>query len=531
MKRLFFLLSLVFGLQTLYAQNNISTTSQNVDIESLVEENINSSTLSSFLNVLASDEFEGRETGQEGQRKAAAFIEGKFKEWGIPPVEGVGYQQPISFFTEKWYNLEFKVNDEDFSNMKDFYAYPSTNRPLDPIETNKIYFMGYGIDDPAYSDYEKNKVKGKVILIYEGEPVDENGNSLVTGTKEMSDWSSDFRKKLLAAKANGVEAVIIIDSQLRNNIGKNRNLILGGSNKMGELENANGIYPNNLFISATVAKAIVGDNINKIIEGRETISKGGRFKKVKLKGNFKLNFDKQEAYLQGSNVLAFIEGSDPKLKDQIVVVTAHYDHLGKRGESIFNGADDNGSGTSTVMAVAKALDAAKDAGNGPRRSVLCMLVSGEEKGLLGSKYYVNHPLFPLENTVVDINVDMVGRIDKKYEGNPNYVYVIGSDRLSTELHEINEAMNQKHTQLTLDYKYNDENDPNRYYYRSDHYNFAEKGIPAIFYFNGTHDDYHRPSDTVEKIDFDKMAKIGKLVFYTAWEIANRDKRIEVDVTD
>jgi Zn-dependent M28 family amino/carboxypeptidase len=240
--------------------------------------------------------------------------------------------------------------------------------------------------------------------------------------------------------------------------------------------------------------------------------------------------DKNTRQLIGSNVLGYVEGIDPNLKNEVVVVTAHYDHLGSRGESIFNGADDNGSGTTTVLEVAESFAQAKAAGAGPRRSVLFMLVSGEEKGLLGSQYYAEFPIFPIENTVANVNVDMVGRVDKKYEDNPNYIYVIGSDRLSTELHEINETANKTYTNLVLDYTYNDDNDPNRYYYRSDHYNFAKKGIPAIFYFNGTHEDYHRPSDTIEKINFEKMEKIGKLVFYTTWELANREKRIEVNVT-
>ncbi len=187
--------------------------------------------------------------------------------------------------------------------------------------------------------------------------------------------------------------------------------------------------------------------------------------------------------------------------------------------------------TSTVLEVAQALAEAKSQGQGARRSVLCMLVTGEEKGLLGSQFYTERPIFPLERTIVDINVDMVGRVDEKYADNPEYIYVIGSDRLSTELHEINERMNTVYTQLTLDYTYNERDDPNRYYYRSDHYNFAEKGIPAIFYFNGTHADYHRTTDTVEKINFEKMEKVAQLVFHTAWELANRDQRIVVDVAE
>jgi Zn-dependent M28 family amino/carboxypeptidase len=235
-----------------------------------------------------------------------------------------------------------------------------------------------------------------------------------------------------------------------------------------------------------------------------------------------------ESKIDGANVLGYIEGSDSVLKKEIVVVTAHYDHLGKRGEEIFRGADDDGSGTSGVIEIAEAFAIAKKQGNGPRRSVLCMTVTGEEKGLLGSNYYTHYPIFPLENTVVDINIDMIGRVDEPHKDNPNYIYVIGADRLSSDLHNINERMNANYTKLTLDYTYNAESDPNRYYYRSDHYNFAEKGIPAVFFFNGTHPDYHRTSDTIDKINFEMLAKRTQLAFFTAWEIANRKDRIIVD---
>ncbi|MEO0007380.1 MAG: hypothetical protein RJA20_1576, partial [Bacteroidota bacterium] len=182
-----------------------------------------------------------------------------------------------------------------------------------------------------------------------------------------------------------------------------------------------------------------------------------------------------------------------------------------------------------VIEIAKAFQEAKNKGVGPKRTVVCMLVSGEEKGLLGSLYYTEFPVFPLDRTVVDINIDMVGRVDEKYAGNPDYVYVIGSDRMSTELHDIGEMQNDENTRLTLDYKYNAKDDPNRYYERSDHYNFAEKGIPVIFYFNGVHPDYHRPSDTADKINYDALAKRAQLAFHVAWEIANRPARLIVNV--
>ena len=230
--------------------------------------------------------------------------------------------------------------------------------------------------------------------------------------------------------------------------------------------------------------------------------------------------------LKGNNVAGMVKGNEKP--EEVIVVSAHYDHLGKRGDDIYNGADDNGSGTSTVLELAEAFALAKEQGLRTKRSVLFLLVTGEEKGLLGSKYYSENPLFPIENTIANVNVDMVGRVDSKYQDNPDYIYVIGSDRLSSDLHQVNESMNQKYCNLTLDYTYNSESDPNRYYYRSDHYNFAKKGVPAIFYFNGTHADYHRHTDTVEKINFEKMEKVGKLIFHTIWELADREERIVVD---
>tara|TARA_B100002003_G_C14112269_1_gene534982 strand:+ start:100 stop:1128 length:1029 start_codon:yes stop_codon:yes gene_type:complete len=229
--------------------------------------------------------------------------------------------------------------------------------------------------------------------------------------------------------------------------------------------------------------------------------------------------------IKGENVLGYIEGTD--LKEELIIITAHYDHLGKHDSLIFNGADDDGSGTVAALEIAEAFMLAKKEGKGPRRSVLVMPVSGEEKGLLGSKYYTDKPVYPLKNTIANLNIDMIGRLDDWHD-TANYVYLIGADRLSQDLHDISEQVNKKHIGLNLDYKFNEEDDPNRYYYRSDHYNFAKNNIPVIFYFNGVHEDYHKVTDTVEKIDFEKIQRITRLVFLTAWELVNRDERIKVD---
>lgn len=225
------------------------------------------------------------------------------------------------------------------------------------------------------------------------------------------------------------------------------------------------------------------------------------------------------------NILAFIEGSEKP--EEIVVISGHYDHVGTRNGVVYNGADDDGSGTVAVMEIAKAFQAAKKAGNGPKRSILFLHVTGEEHGLFGSEFYTDNPVFPLTNTVVDLNIDMIGRDDPENRGK-QYVYVIGSEMLSSQLKVINEAANKKTNNLELNYKYDDPNDTERLYYRSDHYNFAKNNVPVAFFFDGIHEDYHKPTDDVEKIDYNLLAKRTQLVFTTAWEIANRPDRIVVD---
>ena len=242
-----------------------------------------------------------------------------------------------------------------------------------------------------------------------------------------------------------------------------------------------------------------------------------------------LNAQYNENLPDSENIWAFIEGSEKP--NEIVVISAHYDHVGVKNGEIYNGADDDGSGTVAIMEIAAAFQKAKDQGHGPKRSILIIHMTGEEHGLHGSRYYSENPLFPLINTVADINIDMIGRRDEFHTANNNYVYVIGSDYLSTDLYNICEEVNKQNKLLTIDYKYNDKNDPNRFYYRSDHYNFAKNGIPSVFLFNGTHADYHKPTDEVSKIEFDALTKRTQYGFAIAWEIANREKRLIVDKKD
>jgi len=300
------------------------------------------------------------------------------------------------------------------------------------------------------------------------------------------------------------------------------------------------------------AEGISEDDLKKVLftladdkfEGRRTGEKGQKlaaeyiidqYKKLGIKaanddGNYLQHIPVE--YFRGlseaasENVVAYIKGSE--IPEEYIVISAHYDHLGIKGEKIYNGADDDASGTTAVLLIAKAFKNAVEQGNGPKRSIVFLHVTGEEEGLYGSRYYTENPIFPLENTVTNLNIDMIGRYDVQHKDNPEFVYLIGSDKLSSELHELSEAMNKMYTNLILDYTYNDESDPNRFYYRSDHYNFAKNDIPVIFYFTGVHKDYHRETDTADKIQYDLLQKRTQLVFYTAWEIANKENRLVVD---
>jgi Zn-dependent M28 family amino/carboxypeptidase len=284
-----------------------------------------------------------------------------------------------------------------------------------------------------------------------------------------------------------------------------------------------------ITLVSSVLKNIIGENdaasVLEKVKAKGALNTFLIDKKIKTI----LSFKKTSITVDASNVIGYVEGTDKK--DEYVFLTAHYDHLGKKGDVIYYGADDDGSGTVSVIEMARAFAEAKKDGHGPRRTVVFMTVSGEEKGLWGSEYYSDHPVFPLDSTTVDLNTDMIGRIDpnRKLGDSTNYVYVIGNDKLSSDLDPISKAINEKYSHLELDYKFNAPDDPERIYYRSDHYNFARKGVPIIFFFDGIHKDYHKSSDTVDKINFDLMEKRARFIFLTAWEMANRDDMLKRDI--
>ena len=315
------------------------------------------------------------------------------------------------------------------------------------------------------------------------------------------------------------------------------------------------LFISNLYgqtdLSTKYSKSITSKELKELLyvyasdyfEGRDTGEKGQKiavdflrnyYQKQNIEAaiNTKNYFQEMILNIRGKNVktenvVAIIPGSENP--EEYIVISAHLDHVGQKNGQIYNGADDDGSGNVAMLEIAEAFQIAVKENNKPKRSIIFLHVTGEEKGLLGSRYYTENPLYPLKETIANLNIDMIGRLDpKRVDKDPNYIYLIGSDKLSNELHEVSELVNRKYTNLILDYTFNAENDPNRFYYRSDHYNFAKNGIPVIFYFNGTHEDYHQPTDTADKINYDVLQKRAKLIFHTAWELANMPNRIKLN---
>ena len=485
--------------------------------------------LKEHLSVLAADSLEGRETGQPGQKKAAAYLVEYYRSQQLAaPVGDSSYLQKFPIIESSWDQPFVAIDGKRFTLFKDFYAFPAMAEPLDTL-VDEVTFVGYGIAGERYDDYQQvdDDVRDQAILILSGEPMGRDSTFLLSGTDKPSRFTTNFRAGLQAkfdmAQQRGVRVVLVVDENYEENI---QRFALYAARPSLRLQSEETAQTSLLFISPEMAHALVGEK--RLNRARRRITKQGKPYSFQRSTDLTFALRQDVDRLTSENVLGYLEGSD--LKDELLVITSHYDHIGVTGDGqVNNGADDDGSGTVGVLELAEAFAQAKAEGNGPRRSILFMNVSGEEKGLFGSEYYTDHPVFPLDSTIADLNIDMIGRIDPAHAQDSAYVYVIGSDRLSTELHEINETANARYTKLDLDYTHNAPDDPNRFYYRSDHYNFAKHGVPIIFYFNGTHADYHKPTDTIEKISFPLLRDRTRLVFYTAWQLANQDKRIEVDV--
>jgi hypothetical protein len=475
--------------------------------------------LKEHLYIYASDEFEGRDTGSPGQKKAIDYLKKQYEAMGISSLIDGNYFQNVPLSIVKTPEVSISVNGKSFNYFDDFIS--QTAAATGTLSASEVVYAGFGIDDEKYSDYTDLDVKGKVVVIKTGEPTDNAGNNILSGDKKASKWSNGrqaISSKRDAAKKNGAKALFFMDSELFDRYSKvfRDREEKGGSKSLSLPTKEDGEEEIYFFL---ISEKMATELVSNISQSTQTAT---------IATKFEMDFKSITESHPSENVVAMIKGSEKP--DEYIIISAHLDHVGvnAKGE-IFNGADDDGSGTVSLLEVAEAFKAAVNNGHTPKRSVIFLHVTGEEKGLLGSRYYTDYePLVPLANTVANLNIDMVGRIDPKREGDINYIYLIGSDKLSSDLHNVSEQVNKTFTNIELDYTYNDENDPNRFYYRSDHYNFAKNNIPIIFYFNGTHDDYHQASDTPDKINYDLLENRSRLVFHTAWELANRAERIVVD---
>lgn len=452
---------------------------------------IDSADLKKHLSVIASDAYEGRETGKNGQKMTANYLIQSFQNSGCKTAPGMnGYEQFFEVI-ETVPGGELMLGQTALIFKKDFIYYGAKRK----FQLNNT---------PLYTLDGAKGQKCPYVLVHQLV-----GNDMRAKVSELKKEAPAGFAAIVLVVTNYAELYEYLEHYTTN-----KSMRLAEDNPKAEVPI--------IVVNSAALKGVIGKKFNYLLQYGKTKKVKGTV--VNGSAQFTCNLNKEEKSLTSSNILAFIPGSDPILSNEVVIITAHYDHIGIDNGVVYNGADDDGTGTVALLEIAQAFMMAQKEGNAPRRSILIMPVSGEEKGLLGSLYYSNHPIIPLSNTISDLNIDMIGRDDIAHEGNSNYIYIIGSDMISSDLHKANEQANNVYTHLKLDYTFNSKTDPNQFYYRSDHYNFAKNEIPSVFYFSGVHADYHQPTDDVEKINFQKVEKVARLVFHTAWILANETKR-------
>lgn len=492
---------------------------------------ISADELHAHVAVLTSDSLEGRETPSAGMWKTARYIARNFQEWGLSPVPGAPdyfYRYPVKVKEQVTPPALDIIHGKDtlaLENVSQFRFLPfyhdSAGAGMD-----SLVFVGYGIhtDTLEYDDFQDIDMTDKIAVFFSGEPKDSANNSRLTGEK-WSRFASGRHKREYLQKigAAGCIEIILPDSSESFSqqsgwvarFAKRNAVVLPPDTVatpfLGFLASWTAV--DSFFLEQTVNLTALKQSIDTTLDSRS----------FPMNQVIRYSFQLSSRIDTAVNVIAQIPGNDARFAGEAVMLTAHMDHEGVRDSVIYQGADDNASGTAAVMAIARALSQ-----RGPgRRTQLIMLVSGEEKGLLGSKAYTTHPLWPLEQTVAEINIDMIGR------NAPDSIFVIGSDMLS---HDLNRAV---HTAACwsrgthLDFRYNTTDDPNRFYYRSDHYNFAKHDIPSVFFFSGIHEDYHQPTDTIEKLDFEKMERVTRLIYrltHTLNTIKNRPRLYSTQAT-
>jgi Peptidase family M28 len=477
------------------------------------------------LQFLASEELGGRYTLSPSFAIAARYLASHLEGYGFKGAGEHGeFLQTFQVVSGKpdtaKCSLEVTAGGKTSTyHFGDFYATPGTGSGE---AQGQVVFVGAGISSPSqhHDDYAGLDVKGKIVLVVPGIPAGIDSSRL-----------GDNESGQDAARAHGAVGILQLPSQRMLEVMKNKGFAERASTRetVRLARDAEGKLPA-VNLGPALAEPLLAAGGIDLKEIYETVAQKQKLKPRKLNITASINLPMLLTRTTTQNVAAILEGTDPELKNEYVVFSAHYDHLktGPSGE-IYPGADDDGSGTSAVLTIAHAMSLER-----PKRSVLVMFHAGEELGLLGSEYNTDYaPVVPLDKMVADLNIDMIGRskpsgdrdLEDQHLTDANTVYLVGSNRISQELHQISEETNAQFQKMKLDYYYNDPSNPERIYYRSDHWNYAKHGVPIIFYFDGTHVDYHRPTDTVDKIDFAKMTKITRLVFETGWRLANLDHRL------
>ncbi|HEX6046067.1 MAG TPA: M20/M25/M40 family metallo-hydrolase [Pyrinomonadaceae bacterium] len=500
---------------------------------------ISADQMRAYLTFIASDEMEGRDTPSRGLDTTAKFLAMNLSRWGFKQAGDDGtFFQRIELKRERADGGQTKVeyNGRALTTGTDFL-------PAGPGNVSgKLVYAGNGwlIKSKEMDAYKDIDPKGRIAVIF-GTP-----GALPRGVSraDLRALGQDAMNPLDYARSKGVAGLIFVaDYQFLANWQSNRQRTMErGATVVAKFQRqgqAPAMLPS-IIVSPEIANSLLVGEKSPATAIFNAMNDGT------LPASFLMNDQKTVSLNIGSttesiptqNVVAVWEGSDPVLKSEYVAIGAHYDHVGTgcrpvANDRICNGADDDGSGTTGMLAMAEALAKAPTR---PKRSILFVWHCGEEKGLWGSRYFTEYPTVPLNAIVAQLNMDMIGRSRKPGDTNsrnnsltgPDAVYVIGSTMMSTELGELVNTVNKSYLNLTFDTKYDDPKDPNRFFYRSDHYNYARKGIPIIFFFDGEHEDYHGVGDTADKIDYAKMEKIARTVYMTAWEIANRPARLKVD---
>ena len=514
--------------------------------EKKIAEGVTAKQLSDYLYFVASDVMEGRNTPSRGLDTTARFIGMNLSKWGFKPAGDDGtFYQKIALHRDvvDTANTSVEVGGQKYSYGDDVVRVSGTSTGA---ITAPIVFAGNGwmIKSKNLNPYQNIDVKGKWIAVYgEGQPSFRNIVPLPTGVTAadtpQATRGTDWADAAIYARANGAAGVIVLPSQalasnwavITQNFGRTRVVV----DKLQPAPSAQSMAPVVLASPKLAAAIFTGESANPLAGATTSfgLSAGKTF-------TFNLTIKPEQLWTQ--NVVAIWEGSDPVLKNEMVAIGAHYDHVGNspetgcrpvNGDSLCNGADDDGSGTVSVLSIAEAISHAP---KHPKRSILFVWHCGEEKGLWGSDYFNKFPTVDIKQVIAQLNIDMIGRSKKEGDTEPkdkdlsgeNAIYVIGKDMMSSTLGSVVDGTNKGYLNLTYDTRYDDPKDTNRFFFRSDHFNYALNGIPITFWFDGVHVDYHQPGDEPSKIDYNKMEKVARTILLTALELTDLKERPKID---